>query len=77
MSLEKSLNDGRTITNTITPERLRSGDLVYTNGNNAVVVRRSGNDLSRYWLIGSLDLTQVGLRVDGANKYKVVSDTVR
>lgn len=77
LSLEKSLNDGRTITNTITPERLRSGDLVYTNGNNAVVVRRSGNDLSRYWLIGSLDLTQVGLRVDGANKYKVVSDTVR
>lgn len=77
LTLEKSLNDGRTITNTMTPDRLRNGDIIYSNENTAVVVRRSGNDLLRYWLVGSLDLTQVGLRADGANKYKVVADTVR
>lgn len=77
LALEKSLNDGRTITNTMTPDRLRNGDIIYSSENNAVVVRRSGNDLTRYWLVGSLDLTQVGLRADGANKYKVVADTVR
>ncbi len=77
LALEKSLNDGRTITNTMTPDRLRNGDIIYSNENNAVVVRRSGNDLTRYWLVGSLDLTQVGLRADGANKYKVVADILR
>jgi hypothetical protein len=76
-ALEKSLNDGRTITDTMTPDRLRNGDIIYSSENNAVVVRRSGNDLSRYWLVGSLDLTQVGLRTDGANKYKVVADILR
>ncbi len=77
LSLEKSLNEGRSITDTMTPDRLRNGDLIYTNENNAVVVRRSGNDLTCHWLVGTLDLSQVGLRADGANKYKVVSDTIR
>lgn len=77
LALEKSLNEGRTITNTIPPDRLQTGDLVYTGQNSAVVVRRIGNKLTRYWLVGSLDLTQVGMRADGANTYKVLSDTVR
>ena len=39
-------------------------------------VRRSGNDLARYWVVGQLDLQQAGLQPDGANKFRVVADTV-
>jgi hypothetical protein len=77
MSLEKSLNDGRTISDTLAPDKLRNGDVIYSNGAAAVVVRRQGSDLSRYWLVGSLDLTQAGVQADGANKYKVMTDTLR
>ncbi|GAA0705302.1 hypothetical protein [Dokdonella soli] len=76
LALEKSLNDGRTISDTLEPAKLHSGDVIYSNGTAVVVVRRQGNDLSRYWLIGSLDLHQTGLQADGANKYKVLNDTV-
>lgn len=77
LALEKSLNDGRSVESTVTPVRLRSGDMIYTNGNSALVVRRSGSDLARYWLIGNLDLNQSGLLADGTDKYKVTSDTIR
>jgi len=43
----------------------------------AVVVRREGPKLTRYWLEGTLDLGQPGLQKDGTNKYKVISDTIR
>ena len=42
----------------------------------AVVVRREGAKLARFWLVGTLDLGQAGLSKDG-NKYKVISDTIR
>jgi thiamine phosphate synthase YjbQ (UPF0047 family) len=77
LALEQSLNDGHTITQTIASSKLRGGDVVYVNGTAAAVVRREGGDLLRFWLIGSLDLTQAGLAADGANKYKVLNDTVR
>jgi len=75
--LEKSINDGRTIATTLEPSALRTGDVLYVNGSAVAVVRRSGSDLVRYWLVGSLDLQQAGLQADGANKYRVVADTVR
>lgn len=77
LALEKSINDGHTITQTIAPAKLRSGDIIYTSGNAAAVVRRQGSDLIRYWLVGSFDLTQAGIKADGANKYKVLNDAVR
>jgi chemotaxis protein histidine kinase CheA len=77
LSLEKSINDGHTITQTLAPAKLRSGDIIYTNGSAAAVVRREGRDLTRFWLIGSLDLTQAGVQADGANKYKVTNDALR
>jgi hypothetical protein len=42
-----------------------------------LVVRRIGRDLARSWLVGSIDLQQTGIQVDGPNRYKVLSDTVR
>ncbi|MFI4970062.1 MAG: hypothetical protein ACHP7D_07630 [Lysobacterales bacterium] len=76
VALEKSLNDGHPITETLTPAKLHSGDVIYTRGDAAAVVRREGRDLYRFWLVGSLDLQQTGLQADGANKYKVLNDTV-
>ncbi|MEO7326627.1 MAG: hypothetical protein ABIW82_17535 [Dokdonella sp.] len=77
LALEKNLNDGHAITQTVEPAKLHSGDIIYTNGPTAAVVRREGRDLTRFWLVGSLDLTQTGIQADGANKYKVLNDTVR
>jgi len=76
-SFERDFNEGRAISNTIAVEKLQSGDIVYTGKGVAVVVRREGPTLVRYWLEGSLDLAQPGLQKDGANKYKVISDTLR
>jgi hypothetical protein len=77
VALEKNLNDGHTISQTVVPAKLHSGDIIYTNGTTAAVVRREGRDLTRFWLVGALDLTQTGIQADGANKYKVLNDTVR
>jgi hypothetical protein len=76
-ALERDLNDGRRIDDTIAIARLRHGDVIYVGENAAVVVRRDGKSLLRFWLEGELDLTQPGLAADGANKYKVLRDTVR
>jgi len=76
-ALEKSLNDGHAISETIEPSKLKSGDVIYVNGDAAAVVRRLGRDIARFWLVGSLDLQQAGLQADGANKYKVLNDTLR
>ena len=38
---------------------------------------REGTKLARFWLDGTLDLSQSGLQKDGTNKYKVMSDTIR
>ncbi|HEY6940023.1 hypothetical protein, partial [Dokdonella sp.] len=76
-ALEKSLNDGHEISETIEPAKLRSGDVIYVNGDAAAVVRRLGRDIARFWLVGSLDVQQSGLQADGPNKYKVLNDTLR
>lgn len=76
-TFERDFNDGHPIANDIAVDKLRSGDLVYVGKGMAVVVRREGHALTRYWLVGTLDLGQSGLQKDGANKYKVVSDTIR
>jgi hypothetical protein len=75
-TFERDYNDGHSIDESITVEKLRSADLVYTGKGMAVVVRREGPKLTRYWLDGTLDLGQPGLLKDGSNKYKVISDTI-
>jgi len=76
-TFERDYNDGHSIDETITIEKLRAADLVYAGKGMAVVVRREGPKLTRYWLEGTLDLGQPGLQKDGTNKYKVISDTIR
>jgi len=76
-TFERDYNDGHSIDETITVEKLRSSDIVYAGKGMAVVVRREGPKLTRYWLEGTLDLGQTGLQKDGTNKYKVISDTIR
>lgn len=75
-TFERDYNEGKTIDETIAVEKLRAGDLVYAGKGMAVVVRREGAKLARFWLVGTLDLGQSGLSRDG-NKYKVISDTIR
>ncbi|HET6545383.1 MAG TPA: hypothetical protein VFG55_01400 [Rhodanobacteraceae bacterium] len=70
--LEKAYNDGRTIDQALAPGKLRHGDLFYTGTDAAVVIRRDGANLLRYWLSGPLDLRQAALQKEGSNKYRVV-----
>jgi outer membrane biosynthesis protein TonB len=76
-TFERDYNDGHAIEESIAVDKLRSGDLVYAGKGMAVVVRREGAKLARFWLDGTIDLGQSGLQKDGANKYKVISDTIR
>jgi outer membrane biosynthesis protein TonB len=76
-TFEHDYNDSHAIGGTIAVEKLRVGDIVYVGKGVAVVVRREGAALSRFWLTGTLDLGQTGLQKDGANKFKVISDTIR
>jgi len=76
-ALERDYNDGHSIDESIAVEKLRSADLIYAGKGMAVVVRREGAKLTRFWLEGTLDLGQPGLQKDGTNKYKVISDTIR
>lgn len=77
LALERQLNDGRTVTESLEPARLVKDDILYVNGDAVLVVRRIGRDLVRYWLVGSFDPTQTGVQADGTNRYKVLTDTVR
>lgn len=51
---------------------LRSGDVLYTGADAAVVVRQGSYGRSRYWLVGRLDLGQTGLQRMGSNVYRVI-----
>ncbi|HET8940440.1 MAG TPA: hypothetical protein VFN13_00435 [Rudaea sp.] len=76
-SFQQNYAEGRDITETMQPSSLRSGDIVYTGDSAAVVVRRSGARLLRFWLVGELDLGQTGMIKQGSNAYRILSDTVK
>lgn len=71
LALEKAFNDGRRITDRLPAEQLREGDVIYTGTGAAVVVRRDGKDLLRYWLDGSFDTRQSAVQGDGPGKYRI------
>lgn len=76
-SLEESYNLGKRIIGVLTPDKLRNGDVIYTGDGAAVVVRRDGTAMLRYWLEGRIELERRGLQRDGNNKYRVLSDGLR
>ncbi len=77
ISLEKLYNDGKRINETIAPNRLLNGDVIYTGNGAAVVVRRARPSLLRFWLDGTLDLGQSAIEAEGKNKYRVIGASVR
>lgn len=77
IALEQSFNDGRRIDEALPVAKLRNGDMVYVGDGAAVVVRREGKTLLRFWLDGSLDLRQSAVHADGANKYRIVGNGLR
>lgn len=76
-SMQQDFAEGRDITETLQPSDLRAGDIVYAGDNAAVVVRRAGATQLRFWLVGDMDLGQVGLMKQTGNAYRVLSDTVK
>ena len=72
-SLEKRYNEGKRIAERIEVSALKRADIIYTGKGAAVVVRREGSRLLRMWLVGSLNLNQIAIGVDGANKYEVLN----
>jgi len=76
-SLQTQYAEGRDVTESLHPADLKAGDVVYTGQSAAIIVRRSGVGLLRFWLEGDLNLGQPGLQKQGGNAYKVLSDTVK
>lgn len=77
IELEKAYNDGKRVTSVLAPKDLQRGDLIYTSGEAAIVVRRDRTALRRYWLQGTLDLNQSGVLKEGGNRIRIANDVVR
>ncbi len=77
VSLEKQLNDAHAITETVAVNQLQSNDLIYVGSDSAVVVRRKGSVLLRFWLLGDIDLAQRGIARDSNGKYRVLSEILK
>lgn len=77
-ALERKFNDGRRIVDRLDAAQLREGDIVYGGSDGAaVVVRREGKDLRRYWLDGSFDTRQSSVQSDGSGKYRIRGSLAR
>lgn len=76
-SMEKRYNEGKRIIEHIETNQLKVGDVIFVGKGVAVVVRREGSRLLRMWLVGSLNVNQLGIEVQGVNKYKVLNGTIQ
>jgi hypothetical protein len=76
-SLQQQYADGKDVTGSLHPSDLRQGDTVYTGKGAALVTRRAGLDLLRYWLDGDLNLGQTGINKQAAGAYRVMTDTIK
>ncbi|TAH44853.1 MAG: hypothetical protein EYC71_07960 [Gammaproteobacteria bacterium] len=74
--LESRYNEGKRISERVEVLKLRTGDVIYVDDTAAVVARREGGRLYRMWLIGSLNLNQIGISRDGSNRYRVIGKVV-
>jgi hypothetical protein len=76
-AMEKRYNEGKRIAERVDPVNLRVGDVIYAGKGVAVVVRRERSRILRMWLIGSLNVNQIGISNEGVNKYKVLNGTIQ
>ena len=76
-SLQTQYAEGHDVIESLHPADLKAGDVLYTGQGAAIVVRRAGTGLLRFWLDGDLNLGQSGLQKQGGNAYKVLSDTIK
>ncbi len=76
-SMQQKFAEGRDISGSLHPTDLRQGDIVYTGTGAAVISRRSGLELQRYWLDGDLNLGQTGIIKQTGNAYQVMTDTLK
>jgi hypothetical protein len=76
-SMEKRYNEGKRIVERVDTINLRVADVIYGGKGAAVVVRREGNRILRMWLVGSLNVNQLGISNEGVNKYKVLNGTIQ
>ncbi len=76
--MEKSYAEGRPVGRTLRIDQLTQGDMVYLGKTSAMIVRRDGGQLARYWLEGPLNTNQVGLQKEkgATGKFKVLSDNI-
>jgi hypothetical protein len=73
-ALERRYNGGNRIEATLAPNQLNQRDILYVGDDLAVVVRVSGLELERYFLVGRINLGRSDLLKDGNNKYRVLRD---
>ena len=76
-SLQQQYAEGKEITETLHAVDLREADQIYTGKGAAVVTRRAGNELLKYWLEGDINLGQTGVLKQGGNVYRVQTDTIK
>ncbi|HEX4479897.1 MAG TPA: hypothetical protein VH082_03755 [Rudaea sp.] len=76
-ALQQQYAEGKDVATSVRPSDLRSGDVVYIAKSAAIVVRLEGATYLRFWLDGDFNLGQNGLQKQGANAYRVISDTIR
>ncbi len=76
-SLQQQFADGKDVTGSLHPGDLRQGDTVYIGKSAAVVTRRVGLDLLRYWLDGDLNLGQTGINKQSGSVYRIMTDTIK
>lgn len=70
--LQRLYADGRSVDAKLSVSDLRSGDVLYTGTDAALIVRQDSYGRSRYWLVGRLALGQAGLQRIGPNVYRVI-----
>lgn len=72
VQLQRLYADGRSVDSHLGVADLRSGDVLYTGADAALVVRQDSYGRSRYWLVGRVVLGQTGLQRIGPNVYRVI-----
>ncbi len=76
-ALQKQYAEGKDISESLHVADLHANDTIYTGNGVAIVTRRVGNEIMRYWLDGEINLGQTGMQKLSGNAYRVQTDTIK